>query len=151
MYVVGDWVEGNVGNMYFGDWCSPPRKEKNGKRPTGESLVPHERIIRVNPNRGKQGGIQEKESPGIANPKGDPSWRQMELIPMCHRYNSNKDSSWLQKELILRRQRKQRWIPKKESRGILIPKGDPSWLQKEVNSQVPAGQFLRSVKFLRRS
>ena len=31
---------------------------------------------------------------------------------------------------------------------ILIPKGDPSWRQKEINSEVPVGQFLRSVQFL---
>ena len=58
--------------------CSYPRKEKNSKPPTVENVVPRERISRVNPNGGKQGGIPEKESPGISNPKGNPSWRQME-------------------------------------------------------------------------
>ena len=33
--------------------------------------------------------------------------------------------------------------------GIFIPKGDPSWRQSEVNTEVPAGQFLRSLQFLR--
>ena len=51
----------------------------------------------------------------------------------------------------MRRQQKQRGIPKTESPGIFIPKGDPSWRQKEINSEVPAGQFLNSVQFLRRS
>ena len=151
MYVVGDWVEGNVGNLYFSDWCSPPRKEKISKPPTGENVVPHEQISRVNPNGGEQEGIPEKEYPGIANPKEDPSWRQTELIPRCQRDNSNEDTSWRWKELFPRRQQKQRGIPEREYPGISITKGDPSWRQKEVNSKVPAGQLLRSVKFLRRS
>ena len=29
--------------------------------------------------------------------------------------------------------------------------GDPSWIHKEVNSEVPAGKFLRSVQLIRRS
>ena len=56
--------------------CSSPRNEKNSNPPTGENLVPCKRIIRVNPNKGKQGGILEKESPGIAN-----SQRISELAP----------------------------------------------------------------------
>ena len=63
--------------------CSSPRKEKYSKSPSGKYLVPHEQISRVNPNEGKQGGIPEKESPGITNHKGDPSWRQTEIIPRC--------------------------------------------------------------------
>ena len=51
----------------------------------------------------------------------------------------------------MRRQQKRREIPEKESPGIFIPKGDLSWRQKEINSEVPVGQFLRSVQFLRRS
>ena len=86
--------------------CSSPRKEKNIKPPTGENVVPHERISRVNPIRVKQGGTPEKESPVIANTKGDPSWCQTEFIPRCPRENSNKDPSWRQKESILRHQRK---------------------------------------------
>ena len=66
-----------------GHVCSSPRKENNSKPPTGENLVPHERIIRVNPNGWKQGGTPKKESLGIANPKGDTSWHQTELIPRC--------------------------------------------------------------------
>ena len=34
---------------------------------------------------------------------------------------------------------------------IFIPKGDPSWHQKEENSEVPAGHFLPCVQFLRGS
>ena len=55
--------------------CSSPRKEKNSKPPTGENVVPCKRTIKVNPNGGKQGGIPEKEYPGIANPKSDPNRR----------------------------------------------------------------------------
>ena len=33
--------------------------------------------------------------------------------------------------------------------GDFIPKGNSSWRQKEVNSKMLAGQFIRSVKFLR--
>ena len=82
--------------------CSSPAKEKNSKPPTGEILVPHEQIRRVNPDGGKQGGISKKESTGITNPKGFPSWRKTELIPRCQRDNSYEDPSWRQKELILR-------------------------------------------------
>ena len=102
--------------------CSSPRKENNSKPPTGENVVPCERKIKVNPNRGKQGGIPKKESPGIANPKGNPSGRRTELVPRCPRENSCKDPSWRQKELIPRHQKKQRGIPEKESLGIFIPK-----------------------------
>ena len=63
----------------------------------GENVVVRKLIIRVNPNGGKQGGIPEKEPPRITNPKGDPSWRQMEFIPGCQRDNSNEDPSWPQK------------------------------------------------------
>ena len=134
MYVVGNWVEGNVDNLSFGDWCSPPRKQKNSKTPTGENVVPHERISRVNPNGEDQGGIHEKESPGIANLKGDPSWRQTELTPMYPRENSNKSPSWSQEELVPRRQRKRRGIPEREYLEIFTPKEDPSWRQKEIDS-----------------
>ena len=37
--------------------------------------------IKVNPNGGKQVGIPEKESLGIANPKSDPNGRQNKLVP----------------------------------------------------------------------
>ena len=68
----------------------------------GENIVTHGWIRRVNSNGGKQGGIPEKESAGISDPKGYPSWRQTELIPRCQRENSNKDQSWRQKKLIPR-------------------------------------------------
>ena len=84
-------------------WSSP-RKEKNRKPPTGVNLVPRKRKIRVNPNGGKQGGITEKESPGIANAKGDPNGRQTELVPRFPRENFNEDPSGRQKEVIPRHQ-----------------------------------------------
>ena len=111
--------------------CSPPRKDKHSKTLTGKYVVPHERIIIVNPNGRKQREIPEKESPGIPNPKQDTSWRQNKLFPRFQRDNSNKDLSWRQKEEIWRCQRKHRGIPKKSSPGISNPKGDPSWRQKE--------------------
>ena len=49
--------------------------------------------IKVNPNGGKQGGIPEKESLGIANNQSDPNGRQTELVPRRLRGNSNKDPS----------------------------------------------------------
>ena len=67
--------------------CSSPRKDEYSKIPTGKYVVPHEQIRIVNPNGGKQGGIPERESPGIENPKGVLSWRQKELIPRCQRDN----------------------------------------------------------------
>ena len=113
--------------------------------------VPLEWISRVNPNGGIRGWIPEKEFPGIANSKGDPSGRQKELILRCPRENSNDNLSWRQKELFLRRQRKQRGTPKKESLVIFIPKGDLSWHQKEINSEMHEGKFLCIVQFLCRS
>ena len=77
--------------------CSSPIKEKNGKPTTGENVFPHKQTIRVNPNRGKQGGIPKKESLGIADPKGNPSWHLTELYPRCPRENSNEDPIWRQK------------------------------------------------------
>ena len=102
--------------------CISPRKEKNSKPPTGENVVPRKQTIRVNPNGEKQGGIPKKESPGIANPKGDLSGRQTELVPRCPRENSNEDPSWCQNEFIPRHQQKQRGTPEKESPGIFTPK-----------------------------
>ena len=67
------------------------------KPPTEENVVPRKLTIRVNPNGGKQGGIPEKESLGIANPKVDPSGRQIELVPSYPQENPNKDPSWRQK------------------------------------------------------
>ena len=54
-----------------------------------ENVVPRERTIKVNSNGGKQGGIPEKEYPGIPNPKDDPNGRQMELVPRLPRVISN--------------------------------------------------------------
>ena len=51
------------------------------------------KTVKVNPNRGKQGGIPEKESPGIANNKSNPNGCQTELVPRRPRGNSNKDPS----------------------------------------------------------
>ena len=59
----------------------------------GENVVPCEQTIKVNRNGGKQGGIPEKESPGIANPKGDPNGRQTELVTKRPRENSNEYTS----------------------------------------------------------
>ena len=56
--------------------CSITRNDKNSKSPTDKYVVPHEQIIKVNPDVGKKAGISEKESLGILNPKGDPSWCQ---------------------------------------------------------------------------
>ena len=99
-----------------------PRKEKYNKTPTGKYLVPHKRISRVNPNRGKQGGIPKKESLGIANHKVDPSCHKKELIPRFQRDNANEDPSWRQKELILTGQQKQRGLPGKNLWGFSFPK-----------------------------
>ena len=49
------------------------------------------KTIKLNPNGGKQGGIPEKESPGIANNKIDPNGRQTELVSKRPLGNSNKD------------------------------------------------------------
>ena len=66
-------------------------KEKNSKPPTGKKGFLANKTIKVNPIGGKQGGIPEKESPGIANNKSDPNGRQKELVPRHLRGNSNKN------------------------------------------------------------
>ena len=71
----------------------PQEKRRTVKPPTGENIVPREQTIKVNPNMGKQGGIPEKEYPGIANPKGDPNKCQTELFTWRPRKNSNEDSN----------------------------------------------------------
>ena len=73
-------------------WSSP-KKEKNSKPPTGETEFLANKTIKVNPNRGKQGGIPEKKSPGIANNKSDPNGRQKELVPRRPQGKSNKNPS----------------------------------------------------------
>ena len=118
---VGECIERRDPNPW-----SSARKEKNRKPPTGENVVTREQTIRVNPNGEKQVGITKNESPGIANPKGDPSGSQTELVPRCPQKNSNEDPSWRQKELIPRHQQKRRGIPEKKSPGIFTPKYDPS-------------------------
>ena len=50
--------------------CSSPRKEKHSK-----------------PQQGKSKRNPQEESPGISNPREDPSWRQKEVIPRCQREN----------------------------------------------------------------
>ena len=111
---------------------STPSKNNHSKTPTGKYLVPHKRIIILNTNGIKQRETPDKEYPGIQNLKGDPSWRQKELIPKYQRENYNEDPSWRQKELIPMCQRRQKGIPEMESPGIFNPKGDPSWYQKEA-------------------
>ena len=84
------------------------------------------KTIKVNPNGGKQGGITEKESPGIADNKCDLNGSQKELVPRRLRGNSNKNHS-----------RSNSAVPAK-------PKGNPhlnftpqygqSGYQKEINS-----------------
>ena len=146
MYVVGNWIERNVGHLSFGDWCSSPRKEKNSKPPTGGNVFPCKETIKVNPNRGKQRGIPEKESPGIANNQSDPNGRQTELVPRRPQKNSNMDPSGSNSEVRTKAKRN----PWKEStfefqaqvRSDQAPKGNKflsAW-----------GNFLGRVRFLRR-
>ena len=99
------------------------------------------------PQRGETRRNSRDGFSGIENHKGDPGWRQTEIIPICQRDNSNKDLSWRQIKSFPRRQRKQRGIPEKEYPGIFIPEGYPSWRQKEKNSVVPAGKLLRRDNF----
>ena len=51
------------------------------------------KTIKVNPNGGKQVGISEKESLGIANKKSNPNERQKELVPRRPQGISNKKPS----------------------------------------------------------
>ena len=86
--------------------------------------------IKVNPNGGKQGGIPEKESLGIANPKSNPNRRQTKLVPRRPRENSNKDPSIINSEVPAKAKRN----PGRESPLSFTPKYDPSGHQKEINS-----------------
>ena len=58
----------------------------------GKTELLANKTVKVNPNGGKQGGITEKESPGIANNKSDKNGCQKELVPRRPRGNSNKNS-----------------------------------------------------------
>ena len=86
--------------------------------------------IKVIPNRGKQGGIPEKESPGIANPNSDPNRRQTKLVPRRPQGNSNEDTSGSNSEVPVKAKRN----TQRESPLVFTPKYDPSGHQKEINS-----------------
>ena len=86
--------------------------------------------IKVNPNGGKQGGIPEKESPGIENPKSDLNRRQTKLVPRCPRGNPNKDPSRSNSEVPAKTKRN----PQRKSPLSFTPKYDPRRHQKEINS-----------------
>ena len=88
------------------------------------------KTVKVNPNGGKQGGIPNKESPGIANNKSDPNVRQKELVPRRPRGNSNKNPIGV----IPLYQRKQRGTPEGKSHLNFMPKYDQSGHKKEINS-----------------
>ena len=74
--------------------------------------------VKLNPNRGKQGGIPKKESPGIANNKSDPNGRQKELVPKTR----GKIPIRTPAEVIPLYQRKKRGIPKGKSNLNFMPK-----------------------------
>ena len=86
--------------------------------------------IKVNPNRGKQGGIPEKEYPGIANPKSDQNRRQTKLVPRCPRGNSNEYPSGSNSEVPAKAKRN----PRREPPLSFTPKYNPGGHQKEINS-----------------
>ena len=88
------------------------------------------KTIKVNPNGGKQGGIPEKESTGIANPKSNPNGLQKKLVPRRPRENSNKDPSGSNSNVPAKAKRN----PQRESTLSFTPKYDPSGHQKEINS-----------------
>ena len=96
----------------------------------GGKCVPSERTIKVNPNRGKQGGIHEKESFEIANNKSDPNGRQKELIPRCPREIPTRITA----EVSPQYQQKQRGIPKGNPHLNFTPKYDQSGHQRK---QIP--------------
>ena len=110
--------------------CSSPRKEKNSKPPTGKTEFLVNEIIKVNPNGGKQVGIPDKESPGIANNQSDPNGCQKELVPRRLRGNSNKDPSGSNYEVPA----KEIWIPEGNIYLSFTPKYDQSGHQKEIKS-----------------
>ena len=88
------------------------------------------KTIKVNPNRGKQGVIPEKESPGIVNNKSDPNGRQKELVLRRLRGNSNKNPSGSNSEVPA----KAKGNPRRESPFEFYAQYDQSGHQKEINS-----------------
>ena len=123
--------------------CSPPRKDKHSKTLTGKYVVPHERIIIVNPNGRKQREIPEKESPGIPNPKQDTSWHQNELFPRCQWENSNKRSKLAPKGVISEVPEKAKKNPQEGVSGNFQYQGRSELAPNGINSEVTAGQFQR--------
>ena len=104
------------------------RRTVNSLRGKTEFLA--NETIKVNPNKGKQGGMTKKESLGIANKKSNPNERQTQLVPRRPRVNSNKDLSGSNCEVRAEPKRN----PRRESPLIFTPKYNPSGHQKEMNS-----------------
>ena len=87
------------------------------------------KTIKVNPNGGKQGGIIEKEYPGIAKNKSDPNGRKTELVPRRPQGNSNKDPSGSNSALPVKANKN----PEGNPHLSFTTKYDPSGHQKEIN------------------
>ena len=123
------------------------RKENNSKPATGGNWVPSEQIIEVNPNGGKQGGIPEKESPGIVNNKSNPNGRQKELVPRRPRGNSNKNPSRSNSAVPA----KAKGNPRRESPFKFYAQVRSEWAPKGNKFLSACRNCLCTVGFLRRS
>ena len=174
MYIIGDWVEGNEGNLSFGDWFSTPRKYNNSKPPTGKCSSPRTNN-HSKPQRGETRRNPQEETSGNRKSK-----KQSELAP--NGFNSKVPSGQFQRRSKLAPKRINSEAPEKakrnpwegisgnfhsQGRSKLAPKVNKlwgasrtistKWRQKEIIPKcqreifVPAGQLLRSVKFLCRS
>ena len=105
------------------------------------------KTIKVNPNGEKQGGIPEKESPGIANPKSDPNGRQKELVPRRARGNYNKNPRRSKSAVPA----KAKGNPRKESPFKFYAQVLSEWAPKGNKFLSACRKFLCTVGFLCRS
>ena len=103
--------------------------------------------IKVNPNGGKQGGIPEMESSGIANNKSDPNGRQKELVPRRPRRNSNKNPSGSNSAVPA----KAKGNPQRESPFEFYIQVQSEWAPKGNKFLSACKNFLCTVGFLRRA
>ena len=151
MYVVGDWVKWKVGNMSFGDWCSFPRKEKNSKPPNGGKCSPSRTNKQSKPQQGKT-----RRNPREGISRNHKPQRQSELA--SNGINSEMPAGQFQRisELTLKginseAPAKAKMNPREGISGDFHSQGRFDLAPKGNKFQGPAGKFIRSVQFLRRS
>ena len=105
-YMLYEWLLSN--NTSVSIYVVPKERIRTVNLLQGKLNFLANKTIKVNPNGGKQGGIPEKESLGIANPKSNPNGLQTKLVPR----RRGKIPTRISAEVIPMYQQKQRGIPK---------------------------------------